>query len=159
MKYFKFTLGLIIALLFQFKGWSQVGLYQWRDHLPYSKGIAVEIINQAIWTATPYGLFYYDPQYQSISRLNKVNGLSDVGIADMAYSQTYKTIVVAYSNTNLDLVKEGRIVNLSDIKRKPILGNKVINRITLKDKLAYLSCGFGIVVVDIDRRKYAIPGI
>ncbi len=153
MKYLKITLLLIVFLMLRKEAQPQVALYQWRDHLPYSKGIAVEIINQAVWTATPYGLFYYDPQYQSISRLNKVNGLSDVGIADMAYSEAYKTIVVAYSNTNLDLVKDGRIVNLSDIKRKPILGNKVINRITLRDKLAYLSCGFGIIVVDIDREE------
>ncbi|MGC8864887.1 MAG: hypothetical protein ACP5O2_04095 [Bacteroidales bacterium] len=153
MKSFKFSTILIINLLFCFFSGAQTALYQWRDHLPYSKGIAIELINQSLWTATPYGLFYYDPQYQSISRLNKVNGLSDVGIADMVYSETYKTLVVAYSNTNLDLVKEGRVVNLSDIKRKPILGNKVINRITLRDKLAYLSCGFGIVVVDIDREE------
>ncbi len=153
MKVQRITLLLIISFLLLGEIHAQVALYQWRDHLPYSRGIAVEIIDQKIWTATPYGLFYYDPQYQSISRLNKVNGLSDVGIADMVYSEAFKTLVVAYSNTNIDLVKNGRIVNLSDIKRKPILGNKVIHKVTLRDNLAYLSCGFGIVVVNIDREE------
>jgi hypothetical protein len=42
-------------------------------------------------------------------------------------------------------------VNLPDIKTKPILGNKRINNISFLNRYAYLSCGFGIVVIDLDR--------
>jgi ligand-binding sensor domain-containing protein len=41
------------------------------------------------------------------------------------------------------------VVNVSDIKHKNIPGNKAINSILNNGNLCYLSCGFGIVVIDL----------
>lgn len=126
---------------------------RWRDHLPYLEVKNVVEAENRIYAATFHSVFYFDKSDNSITRLNKVtpDGLSDVGIADIAYSTENKTLIVAYTNTNIDLVKEGKVINLPDIKRKAIIGNKTINKILILGKLAYLSCGFGIVVVDIDK--------
>ena len=132
---------------------QQTGLYEWRDHLPYIRGLAVAQVDNKIYCATPYSLFYLDKAYNSLHRLNKVNSLSDANISDMVYSSEMQTLVVSYVNTNLDLVKGERVINLSDIKRKPILGNKTINRIIPREKLAYLACGFGIVVIDLEKEE------
>jgi hypothetical protein len=94
-------------------------------------------------------MFYYDKADNSVERLTKINGLSDVGISVIAYNLDFQTLIIAYSNTNIDLIRDNQIINISDIKRKPILGNKTINNVTLLDKYAYLACGFGIVVLDI----------
>lgn len=141
--------------LFGLQGLSaqETALYEWRDHLPYNRGLAVAQVGSHIYCATPYSLFYLDLGYNSLHRLNKVNGLSDANISDMAYAADMNTLVVSYVNANLDLIRDGRIVNLSDIKRKPILGNKTINRIIPRGKFAYLACGFGIVVVDMEREE------
>ena len=48
---------------------------------------------------------------------------------------------------------DGSVINIPDIKEKEILGNKTINNITFKDHYAYLSCGFGIVVLDLNRKE------
>ena len=40
-------------------------------------------------------------------------------------------------------------MNISDIKRATINGGKKINNLVINDELAYLSCSFGIVVLDI----------
>ncbi|NTV84206.1 MAG: hypothetical protein HGA23_07905, partial [Bacteroidales bacterium] len=45
------------------------------------------------------------------------------------------------------------IINIPDIKRKEILGNKTINSIMNYGKYAYLSCGFGIVVLNLEKRE------
>ena len=45
------------------------------------------------------------------------------------------------------------IVNLGDIKRKNIVGGKAINHILFINGKAYLSCQFGIVVINLDRRE------
>ncbi len=138
----------IIALAAQ-----ETALYQWRDHLPYYKGLAVAEAGDLIYCATPYSLFSYNRSDNSLTRLNKVTGMSDAGITSMVYSSEFKTLVVAYSNTNIDLIKDGSIININDIKRKTILGNKTINRVYMIGKYAYLACGFGIVVVDIDKEE------
>ena len=129
------------------------GIGQWRDHLPYSHAIAVKEAGSRIYCATPYSIFYYDKEDNSIQRINKINGLSDIGISTMNYNETYKTLVIAYSNANIDLIKNNTILNISDIKRASILGNKTINDIYFIGQYAYLSCGFGIVVLDVDKEE------
>ena len=131
------------------------GYNQWLDHLPYNNCTDVVEANDMIFAATPNSVFYFNKADNSLNRLNKVtpNGLSDIGISNIAYCSKLNTMVVAYANTNIDLVKGSTVINIPDIKRKQILGNKTINSILVVDKLAYLSCGFGIVVVDIEREE------
>lgn len=136
---------------------SQIAIGEWRDHLPYNRTISVASADNLVFCATPYSLFYYDKTDNRINRLSKVNGLSDIGISCIAYNSEYQTLVVAYSNTNIDLIKGNSIINISDIKRKQILGNKTINNILFADSLAYLACGFGIVVLDVKNEEFPEP--
>lgn len=145
---------LLIMTLYQAVAQS-INYNQWLDHLPYNNCKVVTEANNTIYAATPYSVFYFDKTDNSLNRLNKVtpDGLSDIGISSIAYCSKLNTLVVAYSNTNIDLVKGLEVVNIPDIKRKQILGNKTINSILVIDKLAYLSCGFGIVVLDIEKEE------
>lgn len=146
-----------LALIISPNANSQTAIGEWRDHLPYNQAISVADVGDAVYCATNFSLFTYTKDDQSVQRISKVNGLSDVGIASLAYSEQYKILVIAYTNTNLDLLKDGKIINISDIKRRQILGNKTINNITINDSLAYLSCGFGIVVLDIKNEEFPEP--
>ena len=107
-----------------------------------------------IATLTEYELFYYDKEDNSIHILNKVNGLSDIGISTIRYNESRQKLFVAYTNANVDLIdKEGNITNMSDIKDKNIMGNKSINNVQFDGDLAYVACGFGIVVFDLKREE------
>ncbi|MBC34613.1 MAG: hypothetical protein CL663_01010 [Bacteroidetes bacterium] len=150
---FRFFVCLIIFNFFSIQAFSQIGIGQWRDHLPFAKFIAVSNNNSVVYSATPYSLLIIDQGDNSITRLNKVNGLSDNRIQDIDFSSSANALIIAYSNTNVDIHKSEAIINLSDIKRKPILGNKTINQIHIQDHLAYLACGFGIVVIDLQREE------
>ena len=132
---------------------SQVGIGQWRDHLPYKTGIFIVEAGTRIYCATPYSLFYYEKTDHSLEKLSKVNGLSDVGISKIIFDKNSKVLIIAYTNSNVDLIKDNHIINISDIKRKQILGNKTIHNIFIHNNLAYLSCGFGIVVLDFIREE------
>ncbi len=145
---------LLIIIIFPTITFTQdLAIGQWRDHLPYSQCISVAEVGDLIYTATPYSLFIFNPDDFSVERLSKVNGLSDVGVSAIAYNNNYTSLVIAYENTNIDLIKNNIIINISDIKRKPILGNKTINDIYFLDQYAYLSCGFGIVVLDLIKNE------
>ncbi len=143
-----------LFLFLSYFSYSQgIPIGQWRNHLPKNSVIAVAEAENLIYAATPYSIFYYDKSDNSIQQLTKVNGLSDVGISAIHYNKTYKTLVISYTNANIDLIKANGITNISDIKRKSIPGNKNINNITSSGKYAYLSCGFGIVVVDLVKNE------
>jgi ligand-binding sensor domain-containing protein len=132
---------------------QQVPIGQWRDELPYTLVNSLTDAGTRIYASTPYAVFYFDKEDNSIVRITKISGLSDIGISSINYNKEYQTLVIAYSNANIDLIKNNSIINISDIKRKPILGNKTINNIFFIGKDAYLSCGFGIVVLDISKEE------
>ena len=149
-------LFLLITLSLTFAALAQdgVGIGKWRTHMPYQNVIDVELLGPKVYAATPYELFSYDKDDGAIHVLNKINGLSDIGISRIRCNEALGLLVVAYSNANIDLIdREGEIYNMSEIKDKNILGNKTINDVVFDGKLAYMACGFGIVVFDLERQE------
>lgn len=146
-----FILSLSVVSLF---AQNEISIGQWRTHLPYQKVIAVESFGNLIYAATEYELFYFDKEDNSLHILNKINGLSDVGISTIGYCEAQHKLFVAYTNANVDLIdREGNVSNMSDIKDKNIVGNKSINHVFFNGSLAYVACGFGIVVFDLEREE------
>ena len=133
---------------------QKIGIGEWRTHLPYNKVIDVAVTGDVVFAATEYSLFTYNTMDNEITRFDKIKGLSDVGISKMDYNQEQDAVLVAYTNTNIDIIRsDGRIINIPDIKDKDILGNKTINNILFKNEFAYLSCGFGVVVLDMAKEE------
>ncbi|MBN2747219.1 MAG: hypothetical protein JXR34_10880, partial [Bacteroidales bacterium] len=133
---------------------AQISVGQWREHLPYNNVIALaEDGIDRIYCATPFSLFYYSRTDQNITKLNRINKLSDLGVSAIAFDPTTKILVIGYVNGNLDLLKNDLISNLADIKRKQIVGSKNINHILIFDSKAYLSTDFGIVVLNLKRSE------
>lgn len=134
--------------------YAQTAIGHWTTHAPGAKVINVEQLGEIIYAATPYELFYYNTGDNSINKLTKVNGLSDFGISVMRYNPYNGKIFIGYTNSNIDIIdKDGNIRNLNDIKLKNILGNKNINDIYFINDMAYVCCGFGIVVIDMTRME------
>ncbi len=132
---------------------QQVGVGQWRDHLPYRTAIMTAEGDQFVWAATNHSIFAFCKLDKSVERMSKVWGLSDVGVSAIAYHETTATLLIGYSNGNLDFLIDGQIFNLSAIRISNVLGDKIVNNFTIINDLAYLSCGFGIVVVDVAKKE------
>jgi ligand-binding sensor domain-containing protein len=153
LKFFTFLLASWLVSSFALAQ-DGVSIGQWRTHLPYQKVIGVEPIGNTIYAATEYELFYYDTEDNSTHIINKINGLSDIGISTIRYNESQRKLFVAYTNANVDLVdREGNVTNMSDIKDKNIVGNKNINHVYFEGDLAYVACGFGIVVFDLKKEE------
>ena len=142
----------VILLFISFHSFAQqIPIGSWRDELPYTQCISVTEAGNRIYTATPYSIFSVDKDDNSVLRMSKINGLSDIGISCISYNAATSTVVLTYTNANIDLIRDVNVTNISDIKRKQILGNKTINSVFHYDKYAYLACGFGIVVLDLEK--------
>ena len=135
--------------------WAQTGIGKWRDQFSFRTTYRIEPAKERIYAQGRLGLFYYDMEDQTVNKLTKVEGLSDVGISTIAYDNETGYLAVAYANSNLDLVHDDRVYNLSDIKRSDISGDKTIYSIRFRKGKAYLCCGFGVAVVDLERREIA----
>jgi ligand-binding sensor domain-containing protein len=132
---------------------AQTAIGQWQDHFQYRKTIAVVQGNADIYCATTTAVFKYSPQSGETERYTKVNALSDVNIQSIGWNNELSALVVGYRNGNLDVIRNGASTNLQDIKRSSIIGDKGIYCVANHNDLAYLGCGFGIVVVDLARME------
>jgi hypothetical protein len=147
------ALNLLLILSIFAVNAQDIAIGEWRDHLPYKTTVSVTASDQNIYCATPYSIFYYNKSDNSINRLTRISGLSDIGISKIGFNKEMNTLLVAYSNTNIDLVMGSTIINMRDIIGSEAITpeEKSINNLMFIENRAYLSCGFGIVVIDLDK--------
>ncbi|NBQ48300.1 MAG: hypothetical protein EBU33_07590, partial [Sphingobacteriia bacterium] len=94
----------------------------------------------------------FDQKELAPRSLSKINGLSDVGIRLLRTNSFNNKLLVVYDNCNLDVIENKTVVrNYPDFKLKSLNGKKLVNEVTFRDQLAYLACGFGIVVFDTEK--------
>lgn len=148
-------LRLTTVILFSFSilAVAQVPVGQWQDHFQYRSTVAVAQGNDGVYCATSTAVFKFDETTGETTRYTKVNALSDVNIQAMAWSDQQQKLLVGYRNGNVDLLGKNSVLNLPDIKRSNLVGDKGIYAIVVRDQLAYLACGFGVVVMDLVRQE------
>jgi hypothetical protein len=80
---------------------------------------------------------------------SKVNGMSDMGMQNVAYDMATSTAILVYANGNIDLFKDNTFTNIPDFKLKTVAGAKTVNQVYTENGKAYLSTSLGILVVDM----------
>ncbi len=152
-------LSIILALIFSFclKAQDNLAIGQWRSLLPNTTGKYVTQTPTEVWFASDKSIVIFDKEENSSDFLDKTDGLSDVDIRILKYSEENDIIVAAYQNSNIDLINPNNlnVFNLNDIKRNLNLqGDKSIYDIYFYEDAAYLSTGFGIVKLNLERMEF-----
>lgn len=142
-----FFITLLINLSLYINGQKPVG--SWADHLSYFSAKNLAISPGYVYASTGSSIIAFNKNTDELTKLTKVQGLSETGISSIAWSSEQNALIIAYSSTNVDIIKDKNVYNIPDIKRKYIPGKKEIYKIRTKGKYAYLASSFGIVVVDI----------
>jgi hypothetical protein len=125
----------------------------WQSHLPYNTAVSICTDGTNMYTATDKTFFIYNSLTEEKTPYSKVEGMADLGMTYTAYDAATETVVLAYSNSNIDLYHKGTFYNIPDIKLKTITGNKTIYHIYTEGGYAYMSTGFGVVVIDLTKRE------
>jgi hypothetical protein len=147
----KAILFIILSPLIFFSQDFSVG--SWRDHLPYSNVEHVVPINNKCYASTPYSLYYYDLDDNSVNRLTTINGLSELGVSIIHPNHQNNALVVGYNSGNIDIVKGDQIINISAIVNSSVIGDRKIYGMYSKDNFTYLATGFGLVVLDVNKEE------
>ncbi|MCK9326446.1 MAG: hypothetical protein M0P69_13225 [Bacteroidales bacterium] len=151
----RLLITILLSILLTRPAHPQARVGEWQDQLSFGRAISLVEVQGTIYCGTRSGLFYYNPETSEIRKWTKVSGLSDVDIAGLAYSEDHKTLIIAYANSNIDLLRQNTIINIPDIRRKQITGSKRINSIQITGDEAILSCGFGIIRLNLIRQEVA----
>lgn len=125
----------------------------WRTHFNYSQAKKLLKHRNKIFVASRFGLFYFDTEDNSLNKLTKNDGLTDVGITAMAETPDGKVLVIGYESGQIDLLEDNRLTGISTIKHAAIASNKSINHIFFHNDFAYLCTGFGLVALDYLKKE------
>jgi hypothetical protein len=131
---------------------SSIGpLGQWREH--YNNKSVLHLVNgNYLYGATTNQVFSIDAK-NNIQFLGKSNGLHEIEIATISWDPTQSQLMIAYKNSNIDIVKGDEIFSIADIYLSKLYANKKINSIQILGPWALISTHFGIVVVDLIKHE------
>lgn len=156
---YNFLLVLIMVIT-GLHGNAQNAIGTWKDYLNYSRAIDVDILNSKVYVANRNSIFIYDTRDNSLQRLNKINGLSDIEIVLVSTYADFNSVFVGYANGNIDIISGSSIRNFADIKNSTVVGDKAIRHISFNGNTAYISTAVGILEFDLTkvevRDTYAI---
>ena len=143
-----FLLGLLAAT----GAWAQGAAYgDWQLHLPARRPLGLAEAGNRLYVRDESSSFYfYDKDLKTTQLLSRRDGLSDVGVAALAYDSASAQLVIVYQNGNIDLLgNNGRVRNVTDLLRKESQVAKKITQVQVYDGRAYLSTSLGVVVLDL----------
>ena len=131
---------------------AQVGT--WKNDLAYNHVEQIYASGDDIFVRASNGLYLYNKKDQSITTFDRVNGLSDTNIKLIGWSKQAKRLIAVYQNSNIDLVEtNGNIINISSLYSKTMTEDKTVNNVFVNGIYAYLSTGFGIVKVNMQKAE------
>ncbi|WP_422360672.1 hypothetical protein [Reichenbachiella sp.] len=150
----RLNLFLLILLLeaFSVKAQELIPMGAWRSHFNYEQTILVEKTTSKIFAAASHGLMYYDLEDGSISKLSKVDGLSDVGISALSYNSDSEYLTIGYQSGNVDVITPEGIQNLPVLLNSNVTGNKTINHVSFYAGNMNLSTDFGLLVLTTENQ-------
>lgn len=121
----------------------------WREHLPYRHVTGLALAPDVVYCAANSALFSVTLTDHEVTRYSKLNGLHDAGIGAIGYHESSASLVIGYKNGNIDIIRRENIINIPDLLRKQVNGDKYIYHIAFFQDNAYLCTGFGILVLNL----------
>jgi hypothetical protein len=125
---------------------------QWREHYNWSACTQLVDGEQILWCSSGSGFFSLDAKDQSLNTYGKLKGLSSVGISQLGWESETQTLVAAYHDGSIDLLKESTVKSIPGFKLSAI-ADKKFNSITCYKGLAYLGTQIGLLVVDLQKKS------
>jgi len=119
--------------------------------MPYRIANSVTNNGEEVFVAASNSFYYqYTIDGGFVELAQNTERLSDTNPILCRFNQNNETLLLAYSNSVIDLIKEDKVLKLDGIAKNNFYVNKAINEIHFIENRAYLSCGFGITIVDLD---------
>ncbi len=146
---------IIIGIIGSFKPLNaqlQLGpIGTWRAHFS-NESIQQVIKGDQIYIAAKNQVIQIDAKKQ-VNYLNTTNGLHAIGIHKIAWHPVENQLVIAYKNSRIDIVQGDQVTLIDDIQLSNLYADKTINDLVVLNNNAYLSCNFGIVIIDLLKKE------
>ncbi|HEY5507926.1 MAG TPA: hypothetical protein VIK29_04575, partial [Paludibacter sp.] len=134
---------------------GQVAMGKWRTHFAYSSVNQIAQSDNKIFAVSDGALFSVDKQDGSLEFYSKTTGLNGTNISKIGFDKKNDQLFVIYANGNIDVLATSGITNIPDLYNKQMVASKDVNDIQFYQDKIYLSCNFGIVVLNGAKKEVA----
>lgn len=125
----------------------------WKSYTSYLRNQSVASDGSTLFVGGQYSFFTYNIINKETTLYSKNNGMSDIGIAHIAYDPLNNTTIIAYNNSNIDLFTNNNFYNIPYLKLKNSVGDKKIYNVYTRGGLAYLSTGVGLIIINTAKKE------
>ena len=132
---------------------AQKSVGEWNTYLAYYTTTKITEGNNHVYAVADGSLYSYNKEDNSITHYSRQTGLSDNDINHISFNPEVNTLLITYSNGNIDLLGENGVYNLSYLLDNSSVTNKTINSIYLYKEFAYLSTDFGVIVLNMNKKE------
>lgn len=153
MKHLFFIFAFLFASLLPLSAADNEG---WKFYSSYFNTNKVEESASKVYVVAEGSLYSYGKEDNSIKQYTKGESINDMGISLIKYNKETKSLLIVYSNGNIDIMDENlNVTNLPYLYTNTSLQDKTINSVMLSKELAYISAGFGVMVVNMSKKEIA----
>ncbi|UII34779.1 T9SS type A sorting domain-containing protein [Fulvivirga ulvae] len=132
-------------------GQNDIPIGTWRTHYAYYNLKHVVEAENRIFASAESGLFYFDKDDNSITKLSKIDGLQAEDITALYFDHSTSQLLIGYGSGNLDVIRGNEIFSLDLTSTSQIIGSKRINHITSFQSFAYIATDYGVLKFDLSR--------
>lgn len=145
----KYLLTIILSLILCLDCVAQA-IGTWTLYPSYADITEIQPAGNKVYVLASNNLYSYSTADGAIETYTKKDILSDNDITHIAWVQSAKQLVIAYSNSNIDLLdNDGNVTSCPDLYNKTTTDDKTINHIMVSGKFAYISTGYGIIKLNV----------
>jgi len=139
--------------IYSFAQTPNMPIGSWKSHTPGRICKSIAATENYIYAASENNIIRYSKSDNTAESVSKIDGFYNINVSCLRYNETYKTLIIGYVDGAIDLVTNAGISPVNDILRANVIGSKRINHIMMYKNLAYISCGFGVVVFDLQKKE------
>ncbi|MFP4089141.1 MAG: hypothetical protein ACLFT3_02455 [Cyclobacteriaceae bacterium] len=121
----------------------------WRTHFSYQSVQKLAVAGNRVYAAAQNGLFFYDQEDQSLNVLSRLDGLSDAGVAALAYDESRDLLLIAYRSGAVDALSGNRLAAFTLLRDEG--AGESIFEILILDQRIFLATSEGVRVLLLER--------
>lgn len=134
---------------------AQLAMGKWRTHFAYNNVSQIAQSENKVYAVSEGALYSVDKYDGGLEFYSKVSGLNGTDIIRIEFDSQNKQLIIIYKNGNIDVMGNGGVINIPDLYNKQMSSSKAVNHVTIYQDKAYLSCDFGIVVINLKKKEIA----
>ncbi|MBR4521297.1 MAG: T9SS type A sorting domain-containing protein [Paludibacteraceae bacterium] len=131
-----------------------VSAQTWTTHLAYNSVNQIAVGGGFAYAVSSGSLLAVDVQTEKIRTYSSQDGMHGHDIACIKWLEPAQALMIVYSNSKIDILKNGTFQYIPDLYDKYTPLSKYCHSITVRDSLAYLAMDYGVQTFHIRKREF-----